>query len=51
MNEQQFALLMEKLGELQSCLEMIDSRLYTLEQCVWQSQSGQISQLKVVVEK
>ena len=52
MNEQQFALLMEKLGEIHQCLEMMDSRLYALEECIYKNKpNDKNSYLLVLLQK
>jgi hypothetical protein len=52
MNEKQFELLMEKLGQIVESLELIDSRLYALEECIWiPHNSSQTGHLLVEIQK
>lgn len=52
MNEKQFELLMELLNQINSTLDLIDSRLYAIEQCVWNNPNNQKeSLLKVLIQR
>jgi hypothetical protein len=40
MDTEQFALLLEAIKKLNENIELIESRLYTVEQCIWQNPSN-----------